>query len=45
MQLILDSAVKARRVDDVKALLERVARYPGPPAQRVGYADASFRVS
>jgi hypothetical protein len=39
-QLFLDCAVQARRADDVKALLERVARYPVPPAQRVGYADA-----
>ena len=39
-QLFLDCAVQARRADDVKALLERVARYPVPPAQRVGYEDA-----
>jgi len=41
LQLYLDCAVKARRTDDVKALLERLAaRYPLPPAQRVGYAHA-----
>jgi hypothetical protein len=40
LQLFLDCAVKARRADDVKTALERVARYPVPPAQRVGYGDA-----
>jgi tetratricopeptide (TPR) repeat protein len=45
LQLFLDCAVKARRSDDVKAVLEQVARYPVPPAQRVGYADALSQVS
>lgn len=44
-QLFLDCAVQARRADDVKALLEQVARYPVPPAQRVGYADAARLVN
>jgi tetratricopeptide (TPR) repeat protein len=46
LQLYLDCAVKARRTDDVKALLERLAaRYSLPPAQRVGYADAVSSVN
>jgi hypothetical protein len=44
-QLFLDCAVKARRGDDVQALLDQVARYPLPPAQRMGYADALASVS
>jgi tetratricopeptide (TPR) repeat protein len=41
-QLYLDSAVKAGRTDDVRALLRRVAaRHPVPPARRVGYAAAA----
>jgi tetratricopeptide (TPR) repeat protein len=40
MQLFLDCAVQARRPDAIKAAIEHVARYPVPPAQRVGYAHA-----
>jgi len=40
-QLFLDCAVRARRKDDIDALLRRVSsRHPVTPDQRVGYADA-----
>jgi hypothetical protein len=40
-QLFLDCATKAKRADDVRALLERVTRsHPVPPERRVGYQGA-----
>lgn len=43
-QLFLDCAVRARRSDDIRVLLDRVAaRHPMPPGQRAGYADAALR--
>jgi tetratricopeptide (TPR) repeat protein len=43
-QLVLDSAVKADRADDVRLLLARAAaRHPVAPARRIGYADAARR--
>jgi tetratricopeptide (TPR) repeat protein len=45
VQLYLDCALEARRADDVQAILAHVARYPVPPAQRVGYADAASRMN
>lgn len=39
-QVFLDCAVKAKRTADIKALLDRQARYPVPLEKRVGYADA-----
>ncbi len=40
-QLFLDCAVRAKRSDDVDALLARVSqRHPIAPDKRVGYADA-----
>jgi tetratricopeptide (TPR) repeat protein len=39
-QLFLDCAMAAGRQDDVRLLIGRVARYPVPPSQRAGYADA-----
>jgi tetratricopeptide (TPR) repeat protein len=40
-QLFLDAAVKAGQADDVRLLLRRVAvKFPVPPEQRVGYAEA-----
>jgi tetratricopeptide (TPR) repeat protein len=45
-QLFLDCAVRARRTDDIDALLARVAgRHPVPPDKRVGYAAATSRVN
>lgn len=44
MQLYLDSAVKAAKSAQLRALLEReTARHPVPLARRVGYADAARR--
>ena len=44
-QLFLDCAVRARRTDDINALLARVSsRHPVPPDRRVGYAEAVSRV-
>jgi tetratricopeptide (TPR) repeat protein len=41
-QLLLDSAVRANRGDDVRALLARVAaKHPRPPEARIGYAEAA----
>src|SRR5215469_10637935 len=40
-QLFLDAAVKAASADDVRLLLAHVGRYPVPPQQRVGYAQAA----
>jgi len=40
-QLFLDAAVKADSPDDVRLLLARMKRYPVPPHQRVGYAEAA----
>ena len=39
-QVFLDCAVKAKRTDDIKVLLNRQARYPVSLEKRVGYADA-----
>jgi hypothetical protein len=40
-QLFLDCAVKARRIDDVASLIDRVrTRHPVPPEKRMGYRDA-----
>ncbi len=45
-QLFLDCAVRARRTDDIGALLARVSgRHPVPPHQRIGYADAVSKVN
>ena len=45
-QLFLDCAVRARRTDDIGALLARVSgRHPVPPDQRIGYADAVSKVN
>jgi hypothetical protein len=41
-QLFLDCAVRAKRSDDVDAILARVAqRHPVAPDKRVGYAGAA----
>ncbi|MFI5015990.1 MAG: tetratricopeptide repeat protein [Hyphomicrobiales bacterium] len=43
-QVFLDSAVKADRADDVRAMLARVAaEYPIPPERRIGYARAAHQ--
>ena len=45
-QLFLDCATKAKRADDVRALLERVTRsYPVPPERRVAYQGAMALVN
>jgi tetratricopeptide (TPR) repeat protein len=45
-QLFLDCAIKARRRDDVEAVLARMAsRHPVAAARRVGYADALSMVN
>ncbi len=45
-QLFLDSAVKAKRGEDVRLLLARAAApYATPMEQRVGYAEAARRFS
>lgn len=45
-QLFLDCAIKAQRKDDIRLLLDRVTRrFPVPPAQRIGYADAQRMMS
>lgn len=45
-QLFLDCAVRARRTDDIDALLARVSsRHPVPPDKRVGYAAATSRAN
>ena len=36
-----DAAVKADSPDDVRLLLARMKRYPVPPQQRIGYAQAA----
>jgi tetratricopeptide (TPR) repeat protein len=41
-QVFLDSAIKANRGDDVRLILDRVAKeYPTPPECRIGYAEAT----
>ena len=41
-QVLLDSAIKANRGDDVRLMLARVAtRYPNPPERLIGYAQAA----
>jgi hypothetical protein len=41
-QVVLDSAVKANRGDDVRLMIARAtARYPTPPECRIGYAEAA----
>jgi hypothetical protein len=45
-QLFLDCAIRARRQDDIDALLARVAqRHPVSPKNRVGYAAAVSKAS
>ena len=41
-QMFLDSAIKANRGDDVRLMLDRVAKgHPTPPERRIGYAEAA----